>query len=130
MTPGEFQQAVAGDPLLMQAIGRVNRAGQTVRSFGGITDAAVVLMLFPIAKFVICEIGLPWLHELRRYSELQRQRVHDWIDSEYERQGFDPDQAEAASDALIEELEKTSDERTRVSWQRLAELMKSAGNEA
>ena len=81
--------------------------------------------MFPIIRYVLHDIGLPWLSELRRYSELQRRRVHDWIDSQYQPHGFDPDQAEAASDALLDELEQTTDERARASWQQLAALIES-----
>jgi hypothetical protein len=66
---------------------------------------------------------------LRRYSELQRQRVHDWIDTHYGQHDFDPDEAEAASDALLDELEQTTDERARASWQQLAALIEPKGGE-
>ena len=67
--------------------------------------------MFPIIRYVLYEIGLPWLSELRQYSELQRQRVYDWIDTQYQQHGFDPDEAEAASDALLDELEQTPTSR-------------------
>jgi hypothetical protein len=129
MTPDEFQQHLENDPYLSQVVGQAARAGQRSRTFGVLTEAAVVTLMFPIVQYVLCEIGLPWLFELRRFSELQRQRVHRWIDSQYQKHGFDPDEAEAASDALLDELEQTTDERARASWQQLATLIKSEGGD-
>ena len=129
MTPEQFQQHLDNDPYLSRVVGQAARAGQRGRTFGILTEAAVVALMFPIIRYVLYEIGLPWLSELRRYSELQRQRVHDWIDTQYQRQGFDPDEAEAASDALLDELDQTTDERARASWQQLAALIEPKGGD-
>ena len=130
MTPDEFQQQVATDPHVRQTIEHAARAARRGRSFGGVTEVAIVVLMFPIVRYVLREIGLPWLHELRRYSELQRQRVHRWIDEEYEDYGFDPDEAEAASDALLDQLEQTTDAGARESWQQLATLIESDGGQS
>ena len=123
MTPDEFQQLVASDPYLSRAIGAAAGAGRKTTRFGGVTEAALVVLMFPLVQFVLREIGLPWLHELRRFSELQRQRVHDWIDDQHHHHGFDPDEAEAASDALLAELERATDRPARSAWERLAGLI-------
>jgi hypothetical protein len=129
MTPKEFQRHLDDDPYLSRVVGEAARAGQQVRTFGILTEAAVVALMFPIVRYVLYAIGLPWLSELRRYSELQRQRVHDWIDTRYQQHGFDPDQAEAASTALLDELEQTTDQRARTSWQQLAALIEAKGDD-
>jgi hypothetical protein len=128
MTPDEFQLQVESDPHLKRTIENAARAGRRGQTFGGLTTAAIVVLMFPLVRYVLRDIGLPWLHELRRYSELQRQRVHQWIDEQHKDYGFDPDEAEAASDALLEELEQTTDAGARDSWQRLAESIKSDGD--
>jgi hypothetical protein len=91
---------------------------------------AGVVLLFPIARYVLCHIGLPWLHEAKRYSELWRQKFHHWIDSAYRKHGMDPDAAEAAGEALRQELEQITDESAKESWQRLAELLQKDESDA
>ena len=84
--------------------------------FGVGVDAAVVALMFPIVRFIVVQIGLPWLYELKRYSELQREKVHRWIDEQSRVEGIDPDAAEAASEALCKELEQTTGASARASW--------------
>ena len=124
MTSDEFQQQLDHDPYLSRVVGQAARAGQRGQTYGLLTEAAVITLMFPIVRYLLHDIGLPWLSELRRYSELQRRRVHDWIDTQYQQYGFDPDQAEAAGDALLDQLEQTTDQRDRASWQQLAALIK------
>ena len=86
--------------------------------------------MFPIVRYLLTNVGLPWLHELRRYSELHRRKVHEWIDEKHREEGFDPDSAEAASKALIDQLEQTTDLGARAAWERLAQLIKSSPEDA
>ena len=65
-----------------------------------------------------------------RQTILQRQKVHEWIDASYRDEGFDPEQAEAASDALIERLETTTDQSARSAWERLVDLFAAGGDAA
>ena len=69
------------------------------------------------------QYGLPWLNELRRYSELHRRRFHDWIDANYRKHDLDPDAAEAAGEKLLDDLQAVTDADARKAWQRLADLM-------
>jgi len=62
-----------------------------------VVEAAVVALMFPIVQYIVVQIGLPWLHELKRYSEVQRQKVHEWIDEQSRAEGLDPDAVEAAA---------------------------------
>jgi hypothetical protein len=128
MTPNEFAATIAADPNLSEPIAR---AGQTARpgQYSVVAEMAVIAVMFPIVKFVVVQIGLPWVYELKRYSELQRQKVHHWIDERSRDEGLDPDTAEAASDALCRELEQTTSASARESWQRLAELLRSGMQE-
>ena len=127
MTREEFEHVVLADPHLAEPIQAAAELGRA-KQFGVLTEAAVIALMFPIARFLLTHIGLPWLSELGRYSELARRRVHEWIDAKYRDEGFDPEQAEAASDALIEQLESTTDQSARSAWQRLAELFAAAGD--
>ena len=65
---------------------------------------AALVLLFPLVRFVLIEIGLPWLVTLKKYTEVQRHRVEDWIDTRAESHGLDPDAVEAASQELVKEL--------------------------
>ena len=122
MNRDEFRDAIAADPNLSGPIERAAKAAKP-KQMAVATEAAVVVLMFPIARYVLVHVGLPWLHEAKRYSELWRQKVHRWIDEQYEREGLDPDDAEAASEALREELEGITDTSARASWERLADRM-------
>ncbi len=122
MNRQQFQAAVAGDAHLREVMQRAAQAGRPPQ-FALVTEAAVVALMFPLARYVLRSFVLPWLHELKRYSELQRQKFHAWIDEKYREEGFDPDAAEAAGDALMQELEQTTDADARSSWERLRELI-------
>lgn len=128
MTREEFQRVVSADPQLAEPMQAAAESGRS-QQYGVLTEAAVIALMFPIARFLLTRIGLPWLSELGRYSELARQRVHEWIDAKYREEGFDPEQAEAASDALIERLESTTDQSARTAWERLVALFQ-AGKKA
>ena len=124
MTQEEFQKFVARDAHVADPLGRAARKMQPAQ-FGVATEAAAVVALFPVVQYILTNFGLPWLSELRRYSELQRLGIHDWIDEHYREHGYDPDAAEASSDALVDELEATTDAQSRQSWEKLAGLLKA-----
>jgi hypothetical protein len=124
MTAEEFRGIVEADGNPSGPVHRAARAGKPPEQFGPITEVAVVALMFPIVRYVLSEIGLPWLHELRRWSELWRQKFHRWIDEQHRKEGFDPDAAEAAGEALREELQRTTDSAARQAWERLREMMK------
>ncbi len=119
MNTEEFQTFAAADPAILHTLRRAAQA-MLGRSFSlGAEDALLLVAFFPIVRFVVSHVGLPWLHSAARYSELWRQRVDRWIDEQYQSQGFDADQAEAAAKALREELEKTTDKARRKAWEQL-----------
>ena len=128
MTREEFQRIVSADPHLAESI-QAAAAGRS-KQFGVLTEAAVISLMFPVARYILSSFALPWLHELKRYIELQRQKFHEWIDTSYRDEGFDPEQAEAASDALIERLESTADRSARAAWERLVDLFAAGGDAA
>jgi hypothetical protein len=130
MDRNEFIAVIAADPNLKGPIERAGQAARPGTQFTVVAEAAVVALVFPIVRYIVVQIGLPWLYELRRYSELQRQRVHEWIDDRSRAEGVDPDAAEAASEALCRELEQTTGPSARASWERLAELMRAGVDEA
>ncbi len=123
MQADEFQKIVSKDPALA---GPLKQAAAAVPSetFGvGVGEAAILVLMFPIARFILTQIGLPWLFEAKRYSDLWRLKFHEWVDTQYQKEGIDPDQAEAAGEALRKELEKITDPGTRAAWERLAKLL-------
>ena len=85
----------------------------------------MVALMFPLVSYVLVHVGLPWLHAAKRFSDLQLAKVHRWIDERYREEGLDPDAAEAAADALCEELQSITDAEARGAWERLAEAMNS-----
>ena len=123
MTPDEFQTFAEANPAVRAALQGAISATPT-RSYTGLTEAAALVLLFPLARFLLTEIGLPWLTTLKRHSEVERQRVESWIDNEALGQGLNPDQVEEASKQQIEELEKSQNIGARQQWERLAELIK------
>ena len=123
MTPDEFQTFAEANPAVRTALQGAISATPT-RSYTGLTEAAALVLLFPLARFLLTEIGLPWLTTLKRHSEVERQRVESWIDNEALGQGLNPDQVEEASKQQIEELEKSQNIGARQQWERLAELIK------
>jgi len=94
------------------------------KGYGAATDMAALVLLFPLVRFVLTEIGLPWLATLRKYSEVQRRRVEDWIDRNAEAHGLNPDEIEATSRQLMEELERTTEINARRQWEQLTKLLK------
>ncbi len=123
MDRDEFRDAIAADPNLSRPIERAAQAARP-EQYSVVVEAAVVGLMFPVVRYVLIEIGLPWFYELKRYSELQRQRLHQWIDDQSRKKGLDPDATEAASEALCAELEQTVDQAARTSWEHLAALLK------
>ena len=87
--------------------------------------ALATAILFPVVRYVVGSIGLPWLYEAKRYSELWRQKFHNWIDTQYRNHGYDPDEAEAAGEALRRELEAITDAGAQKAWERFAGLLRA-----
>ena len=121
MTNDEFQQLLEQDPALATPIREAARA--LPRRSMGIGGLAAIAALYPVAIFIVRNIGLPWLHEASRYSELWRLRFHDWIDTRPEEHGLGPDEAEAFGEALRVQLERTNDNAVRTAWERLCTLV-------
>lgn len=127
----EFESIVKGEPGLEGAIQRAAVAGQRAgegngERFGVAAAAAGMaglVLIFPIVKRVLYRIGLPWLVTAERYSELWRFEAEKWIDGEYVKRGVDPAVIKAASDGLLNELERTTESGSREAWERLMEVM-------
>ena len=58
----------------------------------------------------------------------QTRKLNGPLHNKYRDEGFDPEQAEAASDALIERLEATTDTAARSAWERLGGLFAAAND--
>lgn len=123
MQAEEFQTFLFDHEVVRDALYQA-LATRPARGFGTVTDVAALVLLFPLIRFMLMEIGLPWLTTLKRYSELQRRQVEDWIDRQAESKGLNPEALEAASRKLIQELERTSEARARKQWERLRELLR------
>jgi len=122
MTQEEFADLVGRDPAIGRPLQQALAAARRQTYTTGIEVAAAAVM-FPLVSFVVQQIGLPWLYEARRYSELWRARFHDWIDTEYAQTGRDPDEIEKAGDALRLELAKVTDPGVKAAWERLARML-------
>ncbi len=123
MQPQEFNEFLTDNDEVRGTLQRASQAAPA-KGFGAVIDMATLVLLFPLVRFVLIEIGLPWLATLKRYTEVQRRRMDDWIDKRAESHGLDPDDVEAASRQLMKELEQTTDTGARGQWERLTELLK------
>lgn len=128
MTNEEFAQWSQDDSNLTESLRRVAVAIPG-RQFSTMLDAAAVAALYPIVRFVLVRIGLPWLHTTSRWSELKRQEVERWLDEQYEERGFDIIASEAATKALCAELERISGADARTSWEMLRNALKASSEE-
>jgi len=120
MTQEEFKTFVMSNPKIYEAL----QSAIPKQHFGGVSETVLILMMFPIVHFILTQIGLPWLHEAKHYSELWRQKLHRWIDNQYQKHGFDPDKAEESSEKLRKELETITDVSVKKIWENLSELLK------
>ena len=127
----EFQRIVNQEPQLAASLSRAAagvRPGQgAMRTFDPVSTAAglgALVILFPVVNRIVCRIGLPWLAVVERYAELWRRQFEQWIDEQYKQRGFDPQKARAASEALLKDLQETTDSETRSAWQRLLDVFK------
>ncbi len=111
-------------PAIQQSLQRAMGATRSQSYAIGIPEAVGLVVLYPLVRYLLVNIGLPWLATLKRYSEVQRQRVEAWIDEHADEHGMDPDAVEAASKKLLEELEQTTDMGAKQQWERLMELLK------
>jgi hypothetical protein len=122
----EFEQLVLNDEALQKPLRRAAEEMQIkARGDGALLELAAIAALFPMVSFIIKHIGLPWLHEATRYSELWRHQFGRWIDEQYRRRGVNPAKVEAAGERLRKELELLEIEE-RKSWEKLTERIKSA----
>jgi len=124
MTPEEFEQLVAQKSDVSQILNQVAVTANTsaTMSLGG-TEIIFLSIVLPITHYIIKEIGLPWLSEVKNYSELWRSKVNLWIDEQYRKQGIDQNQAKIVGEELRKQLEATTDPQLRSSWERLLELV-------
>ena len=128
----EYRKIIEDEPAVAEPLYNVVRsipADRTKGVYSLLPEAAAVALLFPVVQYIIKNIGLPWLHETKRFSELGRIKFSGWIDSLYDKQGINPQLAEKAGTALIDELEKVTDDSSRKSWERFADLLKKTDRE-
>ena len=123
MTREEFEQIISDDPALETPL---RKAAQAIprKQMGTPTELAAITILFPVAVYIVKQIGLPWLHTANRYGELWRQKFDKWIDAEHGKHGFDPDEAEEVGKALRGELEAITDTGAQKAWERFAQLLR------
>lgn len=69
MQAEEFQTFLSDHEVVRDALHQA-LATRPARGFGTVTDVAALVLLFPLIRFMLMEIGLPWLTTLKRYSEL------------------------------------------------------------
>lgn len=143
MTFEEFESFVKDEPGIGETMNRAAAEAMKVKkmdpcqrhagtrgsrgTYGPVAMAAgmgALVILFPIVKRIVYRLGLPWLKTAERYSELWRQEVERWLDEEHERRGFDPAVSKAASEALLSELEQTTEKESREGWERLMAIMR------
>ena len=129
MTREEFQTIISQDPALAGPLKKAAGAVQSQR-FGILGEAALIAFMLPIARFILKDIGLPWLCDAGRYAKLWQLKFERWVDTQYQKHGFDPDKAETAGNALRKELEQITDKAARASWEQVSKQFgESSGDE-
>lgn len=126
MNMDEFNNLIQQEPQIARSLENAAwhiQAKETARSLDPMTVTALVLF-FPIISAIVRRIGLPWVVTLGNYSELWRQKAEVWIQSKMKEEGFDPGTIRAAHEALLQELEKTTDPKTMAAWERLMGILK------
>ncbi len=125
MNQEEFQKFMQTEQELKATFDNIaSQLPRIQQTFGTPIELAAIAILFPVAQFIVAQIGLPWLHETGRFSEIYRQKFHRWIDEQYTNNNLDPETAEAAGDALVKKLEATTESGVRAAWERFAGLLK------
>ena len=121
-------EIIVGDPALAAPVRQMLLAakppGPRLRGSSDITlGFAAFAAGYPVLRFVVREIGLPWLHEANRYSEMWRIKVDSWVDGQYRSHGIDVKEAQAMTAALRRELERINAPSGRQAWQKLAAII-------
>jgi len=119
-------EAVDREPWVKNAIVQMAIEFDRTRPPGAGIDPSLALTLavmYPVVRYVLVAIGLPWLHEATRYSELWRLRTDRWLDNQYRLMDLDPQDAARASKLLRQELEATTDLGARQAWERVREYL-------
>ena len=127
MNIDEFSQLIYNEPEITRSLDNAAwhvQVKQSTRAIDPITVSAVVL-LFPVVNEIVRRVGLPWVRTLSNYSELWRQKAEAWIESKMKEEDFDPATIRAAHEALLKELEETTDPQTKAAWERLMGVMKN-----
>ncbi|MBL7181219.1 MAG: hypothetical protein ABIK98_12630 [Pseudomonadota bacterium] len=126
MNIDEFNRLIQQEPEIAQSLENAAwhiQAKESTRSLDPITVTALVLF-FPVISAIVRRVGLPWVVTLGNYSELWRQKAEAWIQSKMKAEDFDPAAIRAAHEALLQELEKTTDPKTMAAWERLLGILK------
>jgi hypothetical protein len=126
MNSKEFEDYILQEPLLLETLSSTAKEIQprTRGMFGTPSEIAAIVVLFPVVVFIIKRIGLPWLYEVARYSEIWRREFHDWVDAQARKHGIEPDELEKTGEALRKKLEDVTDKDAREAWERFAEVVK------
>lgn len=126
MNTNEFKEFILENPTIVTPLFNTTNIAKshTKGTFGTPLEIAAIIALLPLVSYVVNNIGLPWLYEAKRYSELWRTRFHKWVDNQHNQHDLDPSTLKTQGDALREELEKVTEKSAQKIWERLAELMK------
>ncbi len=129
MTFDEFQAIVNEEPGLSAALDRTAKAAfkdaPRTRQFGPVlvtAGMAAVVILFPIVNEFVRRVGLPWVKTVANYSEFWRSEFERWLDQRYKDANIDRAKAEAAGQALLQELQATADANVQRAWERLVQV--------
>ena len=125
MTPTEhMKRIIVSDPVLDDFFRTVSEKTQpNIRGFGGLPlELVSAALLYPVAYFIIKEIGLPWLYELKVYSDLWRTKFHVWIEQQYKENHVTQQRAKIAGEVIRKELERLSGD-SRKSFEQLLEVL-------
>jgi|GEM_PF-6321220 hypothetical protein len=119
-----FKQFIQRNPYVRQIL-QISAQNLPSKNYNILSETGLIVLLFPIVRFIIVQIGLPWANLQHRYSEAQRQQLEDWLDDYAEQHDLDPDNIETASTVLMQNLEKTHEIEAQAQWEQLLELLQT-----
>lgn len=126
MNIDEFNDLMQQEPHIAQSLENAAWHMQEKESTRGIDPMTVtaLVLFFPIISEIVQRVGLPWVVTLGNYSELWRQKAEAWIQGKMKEEDLDPVAIRAAHEALLQELEKTTDPKAMAAWRRLMDVLK------
>lgn len=131
MNAKEFSELVHGEVsfhLPFISAQKVLERNQHSRSVAG-PELMAIGLLYPVTIYIFKRIGLPWLNAAVTLSNAELAKFHQWVKVKYEPFGFEPEQIEAAADAVYDGFTKVKSPIDQKRWEALRDEVLSGTHE-